>query len=106
MDIFKLAERYRETGSCAIEYHKKVFKSITSVFTGPDVPKVQQAPIREPDPLPPPPGRSDAETAALADENRKQNTPRRPGRASSFLTQSGTTAASSAVRFLGGSQST
>lgn len=95
---------FREPGPR--ECHKKVFKSVTSIFTG-NSPKAQALPpVREPDPLPPPPARSDAETEALAEENRKQNMPRRPGRASTFLTAGGTTAASSAVRFLGGSQTT
>lgn len=105
LNIFKGAELYRETGSFAVEHHKKVFKSVTGIFGG-DAPKVQAAPIREPDPLPAPPSRSDAETEALAEENRKQNTPRRAGRASTFLTQAGLQQASSAIRFLGGSTST
>lgn len=95
---------FREPG--ARECHKKAFKSVTSIFTG-STPKAAPAPIiREPDPLPPIPSRSDAETEALAEENRKNNTPRKPGRAATFLTAGGTQTASSAVRFLGGSAST
>lgn len=60
---------------------------------------------RMPDPLPPPPERSDAETAALAEEQRKRLNPGQ-GRASTYLTGGGIDAGSSAVRYLGGSART
>ena len=58
--------------------------------------------IKPVDPLPPPPERSDAQTLALAAEQRKKFAGAGDGRASTFLTAGGTTAASSAVKFLGG----
>lgn len=88
---------FREPGQFNQECHKSVFSS----------PKSAPAPvIREPDPLPPPPDRSDAETQNLADEQRSRLLPRRAGRASTFLTPSGVSAPSSAVRFLGSGAST
>lgn len=70
----------------------------------PKKPKVQpQAPVPE---LPPPPARTELETAELAEENRMRNRPRSGGRAATFLTQLGLTEGSSAVRFLGGSAAT
>lgn len=68
--------------------------------------KPKAAPIIMPDPLPPAPERSDAETQALADEQRKRFAGSSAGRAATFLTQGGTSAASSAVRFLGGAAAT
>lgn len=68
--------------------------------------KPKAAPVVMPDPLPPAPERSDAQTQQLADEQRKKFAGSSAGRAATFLTQGGTTAASSAVRFLGGAAST
>ena len=70
-------------------------------FSKPKKPRVVQ-----PDPLPPPPERSDAETEALADEQRRRFAGASGGRASTFLTSGGTSAGSSAVRFLGGASAT
>ena len=56
-------------------------------------------------PVPAAPERTDDETQALADEQRRklnQNT----GRSSTFLTQGGVDAGSAAVRFLGGAART
>lgn len=64
-------------------------------------PVVQAAP----EPLPPPPARSDTETQALAEEQRKRFTPG-GNNASNFLTRSGVTSATSAVQFLGGASKT
>lgn len=59
---------------------------------------------RLPDPLPPPPERSDAETEALAEQQRSQFA-RRGGRAATILTGGlGTEQGSAAVRLLGGAQ--
>jgi hypothetical protein len=55
-----------------------------------------------PPPLPPPAERSDAETAALAESQRKKFGTTGEGRAATFLTSSGTTPGSAAVRYLGG----
>lgn len=61
--------------------------------------------VRYPDPLPPTPERTDAETAALADEQRGQFA--RRGRAATMLTGgAGTEGGTSAVRFLGGAART
>lgn len=68
--------------------------------------KPKAAPVVMPEPLPPAPERSSAETQALADEQRKKFAGPKTGRASTFLTQGGTTATSSAVRFLGGASAT
>lgn len=59
-----------------------------------------------PDPLPPAPERSDAETENLAEEQRRRFSGAQGGRASTFLTAGGTTQGSSAVRFLGGAAAT
>lgn len=76
---------------------------MTKIFSAPK----QPAPIvQAPDPLPPEPTRSDSETAALAEEQRKRYSPSKGGRASTFLTQGGVSAGSSAVRFLGGATAT
>jgi hypothetical protein len=64
------------------------------------------APVVIPEPLPPPPERTDTETERLAEEQRKRFAGASGGRASTFLTAGGTTAGSSAVRFLGGAAST
>lgn len=53
-------------------------------------------------PLPAAPERSTAETDALAAEQRKMFAGQSGGRASTYLTGSGTSAVSSASRFLGG----
>lgn len=66
--------------------------------------KPKAAPVVMPEPLPPPPERSDSETQALADEQRRKFAT--PGRAATFLTGAGTTQGSSAVRFLGGAAAT
>jgi len=55
-----------------------------------------------PPPLPPPAERSDSETAALAEAQRKKFAADGDGRAGTFLTSTGKTEASAAVRFLGG----
>lgn len=59
-----------------------------------------------PEPLPPAPERSDAETAALAEEQRKKYASAGQGRAGTFLTAGGTTQGFSAVRYLGGAGAT
>lgn len=74
---------------------------MASVFSKP-----KAAPVVTPDPLPPAPERSDSQTQELADEQRKKFAGSKGGRASTFLTQGGTTASSSAVRFLGGAAAT
>lgn len=57
--------------------------------------------IRYPDPLPPAPDRSDAQTQALAEQQRSQFF-RRGGRAATMLTGgTGTEGGSGAIRFLG-----
>ena len=67
-------------------------------------PKMPEAP-RVPDALPPAPERTDAETAALAEQQR--NRVLRRGRASTMLTGgAGTDGGSSVVSFLGGSART
>lgn len=68
--------------------------------------KPKSSPVVIPDPLPPPPERTDTETQRLADEQRKRFAGSGGGRASTFLTAGGTSAGSSAVRFLGGAAST
>lgn len=68
--------------------------------------KPKVAPVVVPDPLPPAPERTDTETQALADEQRKRFASAGGGRAATFLTGGGTTAGSSAVRFLGGAAAT
>lgn len=68
--------------------------------------KPKAAPVVMPEPLPPAPERTDAATQQLADEQRKKFAGASGGRASTFLTQAGTTAGSSAVRFLGGAAAT
>lgn len=67
----------------------------------------QQMPqVQTPDALPPPPERSDPETAALA-ESQRARFGRGGGRASTMLTGgSGTGGGQSAVRFLGGAART
>lgn len=66
-----------------------------SIFKTPKSPAV-----RTPDPLPPPPERTDAETTALAEEQRRK--PSTTGRASTMLTTGqGVSGVSSASRFLG-----
>lgn len=75
---------------------------MSSVFKSPSKPK----PLPPPEPLPPPPERSDAETDALADEQRKKFGTGRTGRASTFLSGNGLSSSNTAVRFLGGSQAT
>lgn len=75
---------------------------MTSMFKSPKVPD----PAPAPEPLPPAPSRTDAETTALAEEQRRRFAPGRTGRASTFLTQSGVTQGSAAVRFLGGATAT
>lgn len=94
--MWKLIRLVEDGGVWAVP-HKKLFGG---------APKAPQPVIREPDPLPPPPSLSDEETASLAEENRKANTPRRGGRAATFLTPGGTTQQSSAVRFLGAGAAT
>lgn len=71
-------------------------------FLMPSPPK--PAPL--PKPLPPAPERTDTETAALAEEQRRVFGGASSGRASTFLTASGTTAGSSVSRFLGSSART
>lgn len=62
--------------------------------------------VRYPDALPPPPERSDADTASLAEQQRSKFF-RKGGRASTMLTGgSGTEGSSSAIRFLGGAART
>lgn len=62
--------------------------------------------VRYPDPLPPPPERTDADTSALAEEQRAKFF-RKGGRASTMLTGgSGTEGGTSAIRFLGGASRT
>lgn len=71
-------------------------------FLKPDVPKTPA--VRTPADLPPPPERTDAEVAALAETQRQRQ---RQGRAATILTGGmGADAGSSAVRFLGGSART
>lgn len=53
-----------------------------------------------------PPARSDAETQALAEEQRRRFGGARSGRASTYLTSGGLSDSSSAVRFLGGAART
>jgi len=61
--------------------------------------------VRVPEPLPPPPERTDAETAALAEEQRLAA--QRRGRVATMLTGGrGAEGGSSAVRFLGGAART
>lgn len=55
-----------------------------------------------PAPLAPIPERTDEETAALAEVQRKKFATSGEGRASTYLTQSGTSSDFSAVRYLGG----
>lgn len=76
---------------------------MTKIFSSPKAPAPLAPP---PDPLPPPPARSDEETTTLAEEQRRRYAPGRGGRASTFLTQGGVTAGSSAVKFLGGAAAT
>lgn len=64
------------------------------------------APAPIPAPLPPPPARSDAQTQALADEQRRKYAAGDSGSAQTYLTTSGTTDSSSAVRYLGGAAKT
>jgi len=64
------------------------------------VAKPQAPPVTTPEPLPSAPTRSEAETAALAEEQRTRGS--RPGRASTFL-NSGGGMASTVGRFLTGS---
>lgn len=75
---------------------------MSSIFGGAKTPEV-----RQPDPLPPVPERSDAETAALAEDQRRRAAGRTQGRAATWLSggNSGQTA-SSAVRYLGASART
>lgn len=62
--------------------------------------------VRYPDPVPPAPERSSAQTQALADMQRSQFF-RRGGRATTMLTGgTGTEGGSSAIRFLGGAART
>lgn len=62
-------------------------------------------PVRYPDPLPPPPERSDADTQALAEQQRQKFF--RGSRANTMLTGGeGTGGGSSAIRFLGGAAKT
>lgn len=68
--------------------------------------KPKAAPVVMPEPLPPAPERSDSQTQALAEEQRKKFAGPTGGRASTFLTAAGTQAGSSAVRFLGGAAAT
>lgn len=68
--------------------------------------KPKAAPVIMPDPLPAAPERSDSETQALADEQRKKFAAPSGGRASTWLSSGGVTAGSSAVRFLGGAKAT
>lgn len=68
--------------------------------------KPKQAPVVMPEPLPPPPERTDAETQTLADEQRRRFGTASGGRASTFLTGGGLSSGSSAVRFLGGASAT
>lgn len=68
--------------------------------------KPKPTPVVVPDPLPPAPERTDTETQALAEQQRKKFAGASGGRASTFLTGAGTTAGSSAVRFLGGAAAT
>ena len=69
-----------------------------------DSPKPATQPL--PKPLPPAPERSDVQTEQLAAEQRKRFAGASGGRASTFLTSGGTSAGSSAVRFLGGAART
>lgn len=65
-------------------------------------PRNAQPAVRYPDPLPPPPERSDAETAALAEQQREGARSRR-GRAATLLTSGqGADEGFRASRFLGG----
>lgn len=62
--------------------------------------------VRYPDPLPPPPERTDTETARLAEDQRSAFF-KRGGRAMTMLTGgSGTEGSASAIRFLGGAART
>lgn len=72
------------------------------IFDGPSKPAAQPLP----QPLPPAPERSDLQTQQLAEQQRKRFSGASGGRASTFLTSGGTSAASSAVRFLGGAART
>lgn len=72
-----------------------------ALFSKPKTPKVQT-----PDPLPPPPERSDTETAALAEEQRKKMS-QRGGRAFTMLTGGqGAGTGTSAMSYLGGAART
>lgn len=67
----------------------------------------QPAPIVVPqEDLPPPPARSDSETAALADEQRKRFGGAGSGRSMTYLTGGGLSQGSSAIKFLGGAAHT
>lgn len=68
--------------------------------------KPKQAPVIMPEPLPPPPERTDQQTQALADGQRRRFAGASQGRAATFLTGGGLSAGSSAVRFLGGAAAT
>ncbi len=70
---------------------------MAALFSKPKTPKVET-----PNPLPPPPERSDGETAALAAEQRAKAN---KGRAYTMLT-GGQGVSSTAVRFLGGAART
>lgn len=67
--------------------------------------KPKAAPVVMPEPLPPPPERTDTETQQLAEEQRKRFAAP-GGRSSTWLSAGGTSAPSSAVRFLGGASAT
>ena len=71
------------------------------IFGGGPEPAVAPAPK----PLPPAPDRTDAQTQALADEQRKRFSGS-TGRAANFFTAGGTTQAATAVRYLGGAAKT
>lgn len=67
-------------------------------------PKIPE--VRFPDPLPPPPERSDVDTSALAEQQRTRFA-RNKGRARTLLTGGGgVESGSSALRYLGGTTKT
>ena len=70
------------------------------------VSKPKMPEVRYPDPLPPPPERSDVETSALAEQQRARFG-RNNGRAMTMLTGGGgVESGSSAMRYLGGAAKT
>lgn len=65
-------------------------------------PKTVVQEVKTPDPLPPAPERTSAETATLAEEQRRRYATERKGRAATILTGgAGGSGGLSAIRFLG-----